>query len=84
MEGQWVMRKEDIKGLTPKEIKNKFALPEEPTYMCEVELPKGTRMHKGVANEVDGWGSGGGTQYDMRLKDVGNFKNESQINGYVR
>lgn len=84
MEGQWVMRKEDIKGLTPKEIKNKFALPEEPTYMCEVELPKGTRMHKGVANEVDGWGSGGGTQYDMRLKDVGHFKNELPINGYVR
>lgn len=83
MEGQWVMRREDIKGLTPKEIKNRYALPEEPNYMCEVELPKGTRMHKGTANKVNGWGEGGGIQYDLRFKDVGQFRNESIINGKI-
>ncbi len=84
MEGSWVMRKEDLTGLTPKEIKNKFALPDEPRYMCEIELPKGTRMHKGIANEVDGWGRGGGMQYDLRFKNVEGFKNETIINGIVR
>lgn len=84
MKGNWVMRKEDVKGLSPKEIKDKFALPCEPKYMCEVELPNGTRMHKGIANKVEGWGNGGGTQYDLRLKNVGDFKNESIINGYVK
>lgn len=84
MKGQWVMRKEDVKGLTPKEIKNKFALPDEPQYICEVELPKGTRMHKGSANEVKIWGKGGGTQYDLRFKDVGTFKNETVIKDYIK
>lgn len=84
MKGQWVMRKEDVQGLTPNEIKNKFALPDEPQYMCEVDLPKGTRMHKGTANKVDGWGNGGGTQYDLRLRDTGNFKNESKIVGKIK
>lgn len=84
MKSQWVMRKEEIKGLTPKQIKDKFALPDEPSFMCEIELPKGTRMHKGIANGVDGWGRGGGTQYDLRLKNIDGFKNESVINGVVR
>lgn len=84
MKGQWVMRREDVRGLTPKEIKNKFALPDEPTYICEVQLAKGTRLHKGVANSVEGWGNGGGVQYDLRLTETGVFKNESRINDYVR
>ena len=83
MKGQWVMRREDVRGLTPKEIKNKFALPDEPTYICEVQLAKGTRLHKGVANSVEGWGNGGGVQYDLRLTETGVFRNESKIVGCV-
>lgn len=83
MKGQWVMRREDVRGLTPKEIKNKFALPDEPIYICEVQLAKGTRLHKGVANSVEGWGNGGGVQYDLRLSETGIFRNESKIVGCV-
>ena len=41
-------------------------------------------MHKGIVNKVEGWGNGGGIQYDLRLKNVGDFKNEIVINDYVR
>lgn len=81
------MRKKDIKGLTPKK-KNKFALPGEPYLYVKLSCRKGTRMHKGVANEVanevDGLGRSGGTQYDMRQKMWGIIRNESPISGYVR
>ena len=82
--GQWVMRKEDVVGLSPKEIKEKFALKDEPLYMCDVHLRKGTRMHKGIANKVDGWGAGGGVQYDLRLNNTGDFTNETIIWGIVK
>ena len=32
---------EDIEGLTPKQIQDKFALPQQPIYACDVEIPKG-------------------------------------------
>lgn len=68
--------------------KNKFALPGEPYLYVKLSCRKGTRMHKGVANEVanevDGLGRSGGTQYDMRQKMWGIIRNESPISGYVR
>ena len=44
LEGGWVMRAEDIKGLTPKEIQAKFALEYEPKFIGEVELKAGDTM----------------------------------------
>ena len=35
LEGGWVMRAEDIKGLTPKEIQAKFALEYEPIFIVK-------------------------------------------------
>lgn len=76
MKGGWIMEKESIEGLTPKQIQDKFALPAEPKYICDVELPAGTQLRKGITGPVDGWGNGGGVQYDMMGKRAGTFMNE--------
>ena len=63
-------------GLKPLEIQNKFALPNTPKYVCDVELEAGTHIREGEVNPLEGWGSGGGTQYDLIGQRIGNFKNE--------
>jgi hypothetical protein len=74
--GSWIMRYEDIKGLTPQQIKDKYALPNLPKYICDVELKAGTNLREGVANPIEGWGNGGGTQFDLKNQRIGIFKNE--------
>ncbi len=79
MRGSWMMRAEDIKGLSPIEIQDKFALPNTPKYICDVELEAGTHMRIGIANSLQNWGTGGGIQYDLMGQRVGIFKNERLI-----
>ena len=81
MYGSRVMKAEDIKGLTPLEIQNKFALPNTPKYVCDVELDAGTHIRVGEVNPLDGWGTGGGTQYDLIGQRIGDFKNERILEG---
>ncbi|MEW6516614.1 MAG: TadE family protein [candidate division FCPU426 bacterium] len=71
----WIMRKEDIKGLSARQIKDKYALPEIPTQISEVKVPKGTKMRTGIAGPQEGWGKGGGVQYELQneIPDT-NFK----------
>lgn len=80
MKGGWVMKAEDIAGLTPQEIQNKFALPNTPIYVCDVNLEAGTYLRMGEANPIFGF-SGGGLQYDLIInsKCVGTFTNERLI-----
>lgn len=66
--GQWIMKYDDIKGLTPSQIRNKYALPTEPTRICDVNVPKGTELRTGTANPIEGWGKGGGQQFDLQGK----------------
>ena len=73
----------DIEGLTPLEIQNKFALPNTPKYVCDVELEAGTHIRVGEVNPLDGWGNGGGTQYDLIGQRIGNFKNERLLEGKI-
>lgn len=79
MYGSWVMKAKDIEGLTPKQIQDKFALPNTPKYRCDVELDAGTHIRVGEVNPLDGWGSGGGTQYDLIGQRVGNFVREKLL-----
>jgi hypothetical protein len=79
MYGGWVMRAEDIKGLTPAQIRDKFALPAEPRYIVDVKLSEGTRMRTGVVNEVPEWGKGGGTQFDLMGQRTGEFVNPREL-----
>ena len=79
MRGSWMMRAEEIKGLSPIEIQDKFALPNTPKYICDVELEAGTHMRIGIANSLPDWGTGGGIQYDLMGQRIGIFKNERLI-----
>lgn len=74
---QWVMNYEEIQGLSSKQIKDKFALPYEPTHICDVELPAGTEVRFGIADEVPEWGLRGGLQFDLMgqyFNSFGNFR----------
>lgn len=80
MQGGWVMKAEDIVGLTPQEIQNKFALRNTPKYICDVNLEAVTRLRTGEVNPLFGF-DGGGQQYDLIIngKNVGTFTNERII-----
>ena len=76
----WFMREDDIIGLTPEEIKDKFALPYTPTHVVDVKIGN-IIIRTGVVKEVDGWGKGKGQQFDTngtRLNE-GQFINEREI-----
>ena len=55
----WFMREKDIIGLTPEEIKDKYALPYTPTHVVDVKIGSVT-IRTGVVKEVEGWGKGKG------------------------
>lgn len=74
--GQWMMEEKDVRGLTPEQIRDKFALPQTPEHKCSVTVPKGTHVRCGVANEQKGWGKGQGKQYDLMGKKIGVFGKE--------
>ena len=76
--GSWVMKYEDIKGLTPEQIADKFALPQIPKYICDVELSEGTLLRTGQCNPLYGF-KGGGQQYDLMGVRTGKFVNEREI-----
>lgn len=46
--GHWLLKPDDIKGLSPLQIKEKFNLPSMPTHVEVVELPTNIRMNIGV------------------------------------
>ena len=70
--GGWLMKKSDVDGLTSAQIADKYALPKEPTHICDVILNSNFKLQTGIANAVDGWGKGGGQQFDT----MGNFIDE--------
>ena len=73
LRGGWVMCAEDIKGLTPEQIQQKFALPSTPKYIGEVKLKAGSNIRMGEVNPNYGF-NGGGIQFDLKGQYVGEFK----------
>ena len=71
--GGWLMKPEDIQGLTPVEIQQKFALPHLPKYVGEVTLPKGSTLRMGEVNPLFGF-KGGGLQFDLMGQYIGKFE----------
>ncbi len=66
--GRWILHKEDIVGLSPLEIKNKFAIPGDhpPKHLAEVSVPPGTRLNKGrVGKNKYGGDIEGAVQYEL-------------------
>ncbi len=61
----WIVRADDIAGLTPAQIKDKLSLPHVPEYICDVMVPAGTTLEVSGANGILG-GSGGGVQFAIQ------------------
>lgn len=60
----WIMKYEDIEGLTAREIKIKYSLPDEPYYITDVRVPSGTEIETGIVNALFG-GDSGAQQYNL-------------------
>ncbi len=60
--GSWLMRASSIRGMTPEQIRDFFALPSLPTNVTSVTVPTGTVVWTGTAGAINGWGDGGGQQ----------------------
>ena len=61
-EGGWVMRASEVRGLTPEQVRDKFALPNVPTMMTLGLTNTGESLYTGLAGPIAGWGDGGGQQ----------------------
>ncbi|MCK0473843.1 hypothetical protein MW695_21095, partial [Alkalihalobacillus sp. APA_J-10(15)] len=81
LHGGWLMKAEDIKGLTPAQIQDKFALPYLPEYVGEVTIPKGSNIRLGEVNPLFGH-NGGGIQFDLKGQFIGEFKELGQISDW--
>ena len=74
--GSWIMRAEDVAGLTPQQIASKYALPQVPTRITDVQLPPGVKLEASVAGAISpnasrgvftgDNGGGGGVQFQIR------------------
>jgi filamentous hemagglutinin len=83
--GTWIMRAEDVAGLTPEQIASKFSLPQVPTKIADVTLPPGTTLEVSVASAVspkalegivtgdNGGGGGVQIQIQSRPANLGEF-----------
>ncbi len=63
-EGQWIVKKEAVFGLTPSQIKTKYSLKHEPTLVSDVNVSLGTRIRKGKVESNFG-GNQGAIQYEV-------------------
>lgn len=65
--GTWIMRAEDVAGLTAEQIASKYSLPQIPTMMTDVNVPSGTRLSVSAANNIlmGGNDGGGGVQFQI-------------------
>lgn len=75
----WLIKAEDIAGLTPSQIQAKFALTHAPTQVTDVVLEVGTKLRTGIANPLFGH-AGGGIQFDLMGQRVGSFVNARPLN----
>lgn len=71
--GGWLMDPDEPLKHSPAKLKEKYALAYTPKYYCWVDIKKGTSLRCGIVNKIDGWGRGGGFQYDTCGEFKGKF-----------
>jgi len=75
----WMMREQEITGMTPEEIQQKFSLPEDPVYVSDVTVPEGTSVRTGTVEKNFG-GQRGATQFELRERiSSENFHNQREL-----
>ncbi len=67
---KWIVKESEITNpdgslMTAEQIKDKLALPNLPTQISDVTIPKGVKLREGEASKQEGWGKGGATQYEI-------------------
>lgn len=72
-EGAWFMRASDIQGLSPLQIQQKFALPNIPTHVIDVTVPKDFNLGVGIAAPNSFARAGGGGVQFQALSDYRNI-----------
>jgi hypothetical protein len=66
VEGSWFTTMDQVKGLTPAQLRDKFSLKYEPTQMATVTLKQGSTIRVGTAAPVKNFNtSGGGFQIEL-------------------
>ncbi|MFJ4145286.1 hemagglutinin repeat-containing protein [Pseudomonas sp. NPDC089734] len=73
-QGAFLVRAEEVAGMTPLQIQQHLALPKVPTQIADVVVPKGTNMQVGrvAAQPAFGANSKGGVQYQLLDQIPGN------------
>jgi outer membrane autotransporter protein len=70
--GSWVMRAAEVRGLTPEQIRDRFALPAVPTHITIVVVPpRVAALWTGYAGPIAQFGPGGGQQSYIMSKLAG-------------
>jgi len=76
--GGWVMRADQLRGLTPQQIRDRFALPAVPTMITYVVVPPNVAaLWTGYAGPISGWGQGGGQQSYIMSKLTTYYYNQA-------
>ncbi len=86
--GGWLVKKDAIRGLSPDQIRHKYALPNEPIFVSDVHVPSGTTMHRGHVRYIQ-WDESmravhpeGAIQYQLQDRiPTTSFKNGREIGG---
>jgi len=60
--GRWTMRALNLRGLTPDQVKDLYALPNAVNRVTIVQIPASTHLYVGIAGPLSGWGNGSGPQ----------------------
>ncbi|NPU85509.1 MAG: autotransporter outer membrane beta-barrel domain-containing protein [Syntrophaceae bacterium] len=84
--GSWVMRAATVRGLTPAQVREIFALPSLPTNMTLVLVPAGSLIYTGLAAPIAGWGDGGALQSKLigpPWVPVDNFFNRQTVTSCI-
>jgi outer membrane autotransporter protein len=69
--GPWVMRAAEVRGLTPQQIQNNFALPAVPTNITIVVVPANTvPLWTGIAGPIAQYGATGGAQQSFIMSQL--------------
>ncbi len=78
--GRWTMRALNLRGLTPDQVKDLYALPTAVDRVTIVQIPASTRVYVGIAGPLSGWGNGGGPQiYLFDRPPLGNYQPQAPL-----
>jgi hypothetical protein len=78
--GPWIMRAAEVRGLTPQQIQNRFALPTVPTNITIVVVPANTApLWTGIAGPIAQFGASGGGQQSFIMSNLQQYPDYSAV-----